>query len=154
MRVARLLRPGFQGARLRARRVLRTWSNSAACFVDDCLFFRPDADKIEVEELIDQLAKKGLTLTKEDASKDAFASLGIDVGKQGDGCVLSQRNLVKRTPAATGLAERNPRGAPCVADALGAISGQAVAWMPASPTSGTLRRTRIQRASKAELGTS
>ena len=60
-------------------------------YVDDCLFFGPDSNKIDM--FIDELQKDGMQLTKED---DAFHFLGIEVIKHKDGRVeLLQNGLIK-----------------------------------------------------------
>ena len=61
-------------------------------YVDDCLFFGPDAG--EIDKVIQDLKKQGMGLTVETGS--AYAFLGVDVEPNEDGGFkMSQTGLIK-----------------------------------------------------------
>ena len=87
------------------------------CWVDDCLFFGPDKDKID--EVIQKLQDMGYTLTEEDSEKDVFTFLGVTINRYGEDIVLSQHNLIKKVLETTGYTDMNPRKTPATMDPLG-----------------------------------
>ncbi len=87
------------------------------CWVDDCLFFGPDKDKID--DVIKELQDMGYTLTEEDSEKDVFTFLGVTINRYGNDIVLSQHNLIKKVLETTGWTECNPKKTPAALDPLG-----------------------------------
>ena len=64
---------------------------AVVAWVDDCLFFGPDARKID--EMIEVLHKAGFALKREEPA-DVFTFLGVDLTRTGDEITLSQHNLI------------------------------------------------------------
>ncbi len=87
------------------------------CWVDDCLFFGPDKDKIE--EIIKKIQGKGFTLTEEETEGDVFTFLGVELNRYKDRIVLSQHNLINKVLETTEMTDCNPKDTPCIQDTLG-----------------------------------
>ena len=62
-------------------------------WVDNCLFFGPDEDKIN--EIILEL-KKDFILKEEDTQGDVFTFLGVQINNLYVNYVMSQHNLIKK----------------------------------------------------------
>ena len=90
---------------------------TVVCWVDDCLFFGPNEDKID--EVIEGIEGKGFKLTKEDTKSDVFTFLGVELAKQDGKIVLSQENLIKKVLESTNMMDCNPKSTPCTKDTLG-----------------------------------
>ncbi len=86
-------------------------------YVDDCLFFGPDQDKID--EVIRKLQEvKKLTLTVE--KEDAYAFLGVDVKPNGKGgYLMTQAGLIKKVLKTTKLEGCNRKATPANVAPLG-----------------------------------
>ena len=77
-------------------------------YVDDCLFFARDIS--EIDKVISQLRKQGMTLNKEE---DVAGFLGINISKLPSGDIeMSQTGLIDRIISALGLEDANPKHTP------------------------------------------
>lgn len=85
--------------------------------VDDILFFGPDGKKID--EVIKKLENKCFTLTREDINGNTFAFLGVELSKNKDQIVMSQKHLIKKALEATGLTDCNSRHTTCTIEPPG-----------------------------------
>ena len=85
-------------------------------YVDDCLFFSKDKDKIR--SMISAIEAAGFTLTIED---DVYAFLGVEVKfDRAKGTVsLTQPGLIKKILDLSGLASSNAKATPADKDPLG-----------------------------------
>jgi hypothetical protein len=84
-------------------------------YVDDCLFFSPDAKKIH--SFIEDLRNLGMDLNIED---DVAGFLGLQIERLASGVVsLTQIGLIDRILAAMGLDDSNPKQTPAPTESLG-----------------------------------
>ena len=85
-------------------------------YVDDCLFFGKQREKIH--ELIKEIESAGFTLTLEE---DVYAFLGVEVKFNSDeGTIsLTQPGLLQKVIALTGLKDSNAKATPAEKDPLG-----------------------------------
>jgi histone deacetylase 1/2 len=85
-------------------------------YVDDCLFFGPDQDKID--EVIANLRNNGLTLTVE--ADDAYAFLGVDVRPNEEGgYTMTQDGLTNKVLRTVSMGTLNSKATPADASPLG-----------------------------------
>jgi Reverse transcriptase (RNA-dependent DNA polymerase) len=78
-------------------------------YVDDCLFFGKDQNKID--EKIRRIQESGLTLTVED---DIYAFLGVEVVQKDDGDIeLLQCGLINKILSVCGMTDCNTKATPC-----------------------------------------
>ncbi len=77
-------------------------------YVDDCLFFGPDLNKIN--QVIKQLKDLKYQLTEEE---DVYAFLGVQVNQKGSTFKLSQSGLIKKVLKHTGMTDCNAKDTPC-----------------------------------------
>ena len=77
-------------------------------YVDDCLFFSKDIK--EIDRVIDQLRKQGMTLNKEE---DVAGFLGINITRLESGDIeMTQQGLIDRIITTLGLDDANPKYTP------------------------------------------
>jgi hypothetical protein len=77
-------------------------------YVDDCLFFGPDASKIE--SFISELEHDGMSLTRED---DAFNFLGVEVIRHDNGTTeLLQKGLIEKVLKTMGMNDAKQKKTP------------------------------------------
>ena len=85
-------------------------------YVDDCLFFGPDAG--EIDKVIQDLKKQGMGLTVETGS--AYAFLGVDVEPNEDGGFkMSQTGLIKKILKTVDMQDSNSKATPAASVPLG-----------------------------------
>jgi hypothetical protein len=89
-------------------------------YVDDTLFFGPDLQAIE--KVITELEGLGYGLTREEGDETtAFAFLGVSIllDPVTKKLKMTQKGLVKKVLAATGMSNCNTRGSPALSSPLG-----------------------------------
>ena len=91
------------------------------CYVDDCLFFAKDVDRID--KFIDKLKIAGMGLT---VKEDVHAFLGVEVnpGSEEGSVVLTQTSLIDKLLKTVGMVDFNAKGTlasttPLATDELG-----------------------------------
>jgi hypothetical protein len=89
-------------------------------YVDDTLFFGPDLK--EIEKVITELEGLGYGLTREEGDETtAFAFLGVSIllDPVTKKLKMTQKGLIKKVLAATGMSNCNTRGSPALSSPLG-----------------------------------
>jgi hypothetical protein len=86
-------------------------------YVDDCLFFGPDGNKIDA--FVNELEKGGMALTREDDDVYHFLGVSVDSNQKSGKVVLTQKGLIDKVLRTVGLDASSKKKTPASSTPLG-----------------------------------